>query len=71
MLPRLETLNSRVGFMSLAPYVNQTCGIDYKGNEFPRMADIYSAFRGELCPPFPVLVGPSPHEHGLRSTSWT
>ncbi|CAD6583245.1 MAG: hypothetical protein TREMPRED_003508 [Tremellales sp. Tagirdzhanova-0007] len=56
MLPRLETLNSRVGFMSLAPYVNQTCGIDYKGNEFPRMADIYSAFRGELCPPFPVLA---------------
>ena len=61
MLPRLETLSPKTGFMSLGPYITQTCGTDLQGNEFPRMADIYSAFIGELCPPIPVLVSGLPH----------
>ncbi len=56
MLPRLKTLSPKTGFMSLGPYNTQTCGVDAQGNEFPRMADIYSAFTEELCPPVPVLV---------------
>lgn len=56
-LPRLENLlKPNTGFMSFGPYINQTCGIDSTEQTFPRMADIYSAFRGDLCPPIPQLV---------------
>lgn len=56
-LPRLENLlKSNTGFMSFGPYINQTCGVDSSSQSFPRMADIYSAFRSDLCPPIPQLV---------------
>lgn len=56
-LPRLENLlKPNTGFMSFGPYINQTCGVDSAEQTFPRMADIYSAFRGDLCPPIPQLV---------------
>lgn len=42
--------------MSFGPYINQTCGMDSLNQAFPRMADIYSAFRGDLCPPIPQLA---------------
>lgn len=58
MKPRLAQLAStpNIGFLSFGPYINQTCGKDSSGNEFPRMADIYSMFRQDLCPPRSVLV---------------
>jgi hypothetical protein len=59
MVPRLQTLTRSIGFMSLGPYVTQTCGKDVHDNEFPRMADIYSMFQLDLCPPYPVLVRPT------------
>ncbi|WVQ86296.1 hypothetical protein IAT38_008465 [Cryptococcus sp. DSM 104549] len=49
-------LRSRTGFMSFGPYLNQTCGVDSAGQEHPRMADIYSMFRGTFCPPIPALA---------------
>lgn len=56
-LPRLENLlKPNTGFMSFGPYINQTCGVDSAEQTFPRMADIYSAFRGDLCPPIPQLA---------------
>lgn len=56
-LPRLENCFGRnTGFLSFGPHVNQTCGKDSAGLEFRRMADIYSAFRADLCPPEPVLA---------------
>ncbi|WVQ79558.1 hypothetical protein IAT38_001657 [Cryptococcus sp. DSM 104549] len=43
------------GFLSFGPYINQTCGHDSAGMDFPRMRDIYIMFRGTFCPPTPAL----------------
>nr|XP_019045123.1 hypothetical protein I302_07039 [Kwoniella bestiolae CBS 10118]OCF24053.1 hypothetical protein I302_07039 [Kwoniella bestiolae CBS 10118] len=56
-LPRLERLlQPGTGFLSFGPYLSHTCGEDSAGQKFPRMADIYSMFRMDLCPPEPVLA---------------
>ncbi|WVF67721.1 hypothetical protein IAT40_002480 [Kwoniella sp. CBS 6097] len=56
-LPRLERLiQPNTGFVSFGPYINHTCGKDSTGQSFPRMADIYSIFRADLCPPEPVVA---------------
>ncbi|KAK6911058.1 hypothetical protein L486_05311 [Kwoniella mangroviensis CBS 10435] len=56
-LPRLErVLQPDTGFLSFGPYLSHTCGNDSTGQVFPRMADIYSMFRMDLCPPEPVLA---------------
>jgi len=56
MIPRLSIMTPKTGFMSLGPYVNQTCGMDDQGLEFPRMRDIYTMFRGDFCPPITQLA---------------
>jgi hypothetical protein len=74
LLPRLEILTPRTGFLSLGPYVNQTCGLDNQGNTFARMADIYVMFRGDFCPPTPQLVSRrvcvGSGEFSFRHTVW-
>lgn len=57
--PRLLSMTPGIGFMSLGPYINTTKGVDVNGNDFPRIMDIFSAFRGDLCPPGRVLVSQS------------
>nr|XP_018261885.1 uncharacterized protein I303_06330 [Kwoniella dejecticola CBS 10117]OBR84043.1 hypothetical protein I303_06330 [Kwoniella dejecticola CBS 10117] len=55
-LPRLEkVLDKDTGFLSFGPYISHTCGNDSHGQVHPRMSDIYSMFRMDLCPPEPVL----------------
>ncbi|WVQ74133.1 hypothetical protein IAR50_003725 [Cryptococcus sp. DSM 104548] len=56
-IPRLEKLiRKNTGFLSFGPYINQTCGLDNNANSFPRLADIYSMFRNDFCPPVPQLA---------------
>ncbi|KAK8870091.1 hypothetical protein IAR55_000661 [Kwoniella newhampshirensis] len=56
-LPRLrDLLRPDTGFLSFGPYITQQCGKDSGGMEFPRMADIYSMFRNDFCPPEPALA---------------
>ncbi|KAK4690018.1 hypothetical protein P7C73_g83, partial [Tremellales sp. Uapishka_1] len=56
IMPRLETITSATGFLSLGPYINMTRGVDVHSNDFPRINDIYSAFRGDFSPPHSVLA---------------
>ncbi|WWC71206.1 uncharacterized protein I206_105159 [Kwoniella pini CBS 10737] len=55
-LPRLEkVLDKNTGFLSFGPYITHICGNDTHGQFHPRMADIYSMFQMDFCPPEPVL----------------
>lgn len=56
LLPRVETVRPDTGFLSFGPYRQKNCTHDSQTLGFPRMADIYSAFQGDLCPPGPHLV---------------
>jgi hypothetical protein len=58
LLPRVEAIRHDTGFLSFGPYHEKNCTHDSQGLGFPRMADIYSAFQGDLCPPGPHLVSP-------------
>ncbi|WWC90332.1 uncharacterized protein L201_005265 [Kwoniella dendrophila CBS 6074] len=55
-LPRLERdLDQNTGFLSFGPYISHICGKDSHDQHNPRMADIYSMFRMDLCPPDSIL----------------
>ncbi|KAL8276895.1 hypothetical protein RQP46_010723 [Phenoliferia psychrophenolica] len=49
---RSELTTSSTGFLSFGPYRKSRCGLDVDTNtgDYPRMADIYEMFTGELCP---------------------
>jgi hypothetical protein len=53
---RLEkVVTDATGFVSFGPYLNASCTadgseIDSHGQSHPRIAQIYSAFQGDLCP---------------------
>ncbi|KAH8915670.1 hypothetical protein BT69DRAFT_862241 [Atractiella rhizophila] len=49
---RYELLEDHTGFMTGTVWLRSDCGKDGRGNgEFPRMAQIYTMFREEPCPP--------------------
>ncbi|WRT68769.1 uncharacterized protein IL334_005749 [Kwoniella shivajii] len=55
-LPRLEkSFQPNTGFLSFGVYISHICGNDTHGQVHPRMADIYSMFRQDFCPPESVL----------------
>ncbi|EIW69005.1 hypothetical protein TREMEDRAFT_73995 [Tremella mesenterica DSM 1558] len=56
LLPRVSIIKPNTGFLSLGPYINMTRGVDVHGNSFPRINDIYSAFRGDFSPPYSILA---------------
>ncbi|GAA5897820.1 uncharacterized protein JCM6883_000831 [Sporobolomyces salmoneus] len=50
--PRMELVGSDTGFAHLGPLVEGECGKDGRvGVEFPLWTQLFSMFRGSLCPP--------------------
>ena len=54
--PRLKEVHRDTGFVSFGPYLNASCTADGSekdshGMSYPRVAQIYSMFNGDLCPP--------------------
>lgn len=48
-------MDDSTGFVSFGPYLNASCSADGSerdshGQSHPRIAQIYSAFQGDLCP---------------------
>lgn len=49
---RLWLFKPNTGYLHFAPYVKLDCGKDMDGNgDFPKIAQIFSMFREEVCPP--------------------
>jgi len=61
LLPRVESIRHNTGFLSFGPYKAKTCTHDSQNLEFKRMSDVYSSFKGTLCPPGKHLVS-GPHQ---------
>lgn len=56
--PRLREVTPETGFVNFGPNIKLECGTDSAvGLHFPMIAQVWSMFRGQLCPPNSIQSG--------------